>query len=200
MPVLARRHTLALALALLAGCGDKGDGTDDTGAPGDDTGGSGLSELTSVWEGHDEAYCDDSEFSDQPGAVTYFLGEYEKKGETWEGTEYWLLYANDAWAEADSGVDCQIAWTVQLSETDVSTCSVCDYGLAGGATIDLSKTTCGQEGLWEGLENQTLSYDVDDTGTTATFYFATSGNYLGAGYSNGGGALNYLSDPQCDWF
>lgn len=192
------RGTLALALPLLilVGCGDK-DEADDTG---EGSGSGGGGELPSVWEGHDPDHCDDSEFSDQPGATSYFLAELTKSGDTWEGHEYWVLYANEAWAQADDGEDCQIAWSVELSETEASACAVCDYGLEGGATIDLDQTTCAQSALWEGSENQTLAYDVDDDGSTATFYFAGSGNLLGTGHSNGGSALNYLSEPQCDWF
>ena len=188
----------ALAALALSGCGDKGD--DDTGDGAGEGGGSGGGDLPSVWDDHDEDHCEGGEYDDVPGATSYFLGEFTKDDDTWGGTEYWVLYANDVWAEADNGQDCQIAWTVQLTETDPSACSVCEYGLEGGATIDLSKTTCSQEGLWSGEENVQLSYDVNDDGVTATFYFSGSGTYLGEGHSNGDGALNYLSDPQCDYF
>lgn len=197
MRTLDPARLLALAgLLLLGACGDKADDTGDT----DDAAGGGGGELDSVWDDHAEGFCDDNDYADQPGAVSYFLGEFSNDGGTWSGTEYWILYANDAWNEADNGQDCQIAWTVQLSETDVGSCLICEYGLEGGATLDASQTTCAQEQLWEGEENLSLAYDVDDDGTNATFYFAGSGQLLGAGHSNGGSALNYLSDPQCDWF
>lgn len=189
---------LPLLLGLMACPGDE---KDDTASAVDDTGGgSGLPSLT---DDLDTGGCEDWEGNQIPGSASYFYGEYEVTGtddegaNLWSGEERWLLFANSTW-EDQGGGDCEVAWTATATETEPSGCGSCEFGLEVTLTLDLVATTCDDD-LSEGTEGDvTYVVDVADDGT-ATWYYASSGNTVGVGYYEDG-AVNFLSDKQCDWF
>ena len=114
------------------------------------------------------------------------------------GQELWILRANSTW-DSSGGADCQVTWTVTGTQDDAtSTCGSCDYSLSLDASLDASLTDC-PEALYEGSEGFTATYNVKVKGSTTTFYFATSGNPLGLGQTNGSRST-YLTDGECLWF
>ena len=74
----------------------------------------------------------------------------------------------------------------------------CDFGLDVSAAVNLAGTTCPEE-LYEGDELWSTTYAVDLSGDEAVFYFASSGNPLGAGYGIDG-AVNYITEETCLYF
>lgn len=195
---------LPLLLTLFGCPGDK----DDTAAGGDsggeDSGGGGVDDLPSLTDDLDTGGCEEAEAVDEvvTGAAVYFFGEYaitgtdEEGNNVWEGTEYYLVFANDAWVE-EGGEDCQVVWSGSLTETSPSGCGSCEIGLEGAISLDVVATTCPESVASWAEGDVTYMIDVDDDGN-ATWYLG-SGTELGTGYYEEG-AANYLSEKQCDWY
>jgi hypothetical protein len=69
------------------------------------------------------------------------------------------------------------------------------------ATIDISNTDC-PEGLYEAPSDQnwTASYAVLTNGDgSAQWFFAGSGEAMGAG-THSGGVADFATDKSCKWF
>lgn len=213
---MARRFVLALTLAalgtggLLGACSDKGLDVDsgDDGAPGttgttggDDGGGGGTVDLPDPrTSAAADPGCEDFEGTPIAGATGYFYGQFVTTADpdVWAGQEQWILFSNQAWRDVGED-DCVITWSTTATRTDgAGTCSTCDYGLTVQASIDIANTSC-PEGLWEGEETFQVVYGVAVDGGTATYYYASSGNFLGTGHAADGGS-NYLSDGSCLYF
>jgi len=162
----------------------------------------GLADLKATMDRSAEG-CQDIDGLAHPGAASQFYGELELVDTddvlAWRGFEEWILVANDAWQ--DTGVDdCTVTWSLRAEETDAGVCAACDLSIAVVASIDESRTSCPAD-LWEEHIHYAVEYDVlvdPDTDDTRWF-FASSGNMLGAG-SHADGALNYLTDRTCLWF
>ena len=196
------------ALGLLGACSDKA-ASDDTATPGEGEGegeGEGdnglpdlLASLDTDTEGCEERTDSDGVVHQVAGAVSYFYGVYNDNGDgTWDGEEYWLLYANPEWV-ANGGADCQIYWVASGTDGDPGACPTCDVGLDVNLQVDKTLSDCPEE-LYEGFESSTVAYAVRHTSDTeATWYYASSGNELGAGYYNSG-AMNFVTDRACKWF
>jgi hypothetical protein len=153
-----------------------------------------------IWDGIDSTLCDSVPgYEDHPGATSTFVGVYGPSSGGWAGAEAWMIYATPAWV-ADGGSDCQVVWTVSAVEGSPSSCGTCDLGLSVTATLDASATTCPEE-LWEGDESFTVDYDVgiDETNSTTTWYWGSSGTEFGDGYAAGDN-LSFRTDEACMWF
>ena len=157
-----------------------------------------IDSLPSIIEGASKTGCNAIDDTELPGAVSYFYGELEQLDGLWSGTETWLLYANPS-LQATGQDDCQSVWLTTATEQAPLSCDACDMGLNISAVLDLSQTNCPEE-IYQGSEQFTVSYDVQRTeGELATWFFGSSGEYLGEGYYNDV-ALNFLSEHQCVWF
>ena len=191
-----------LATLCLAACaGDAG--KDDTGGGGEDSGGggAGADDLSDLRQDLETGGCDDYQGTEIPGAASYFYGIYEDNGDgTWDGEEYWILYANPALEEASNGFqgECELMWVSSGAETDPGACPTCDLGLDVTLTLDVTQTTC-PEDLYKTEMSATETYAVRREDDVSTWYFAGSGNEFGAGLYNEG-AINFLTDKACTWF
>jgi len=155
-----------------------------------DTDPQGLPDLT---EDLDTTWCDTAEGKeDWPGATSYYVGSYEKGGDGWEK---WLLHGTSEW---NSGLHCQVVWTVKTSVGTTGACNSCDYGLTVEAELDTTNTDC-PSGLYD-TEGWTDSYDVrENDDSTSNFFFAGSGTEFGSGYWDAT-HVNWITDRSCVWF
>lgn len=154
---------------------------------------SGLPDLRDEM---DSTYCENVQ-PNVAGATSYFLGTYVQKTEGWVGKEQWILHPTSDWT-ATNGETCYVTWEVAASETDIAGCPNCDFALDVSASINRQETDC-PEGLWEQEEQWTTLYDVMINGSDASFYFQSSGDLVGYGYSNST-AASFLSEVSCSWF
>ncbi|MEL6341774.1 MAG: hypothetical protein AAFV53_01480 [Myxococcota bacterium] len=190
------RNGMAM-LVLLIGCDS--DGKDDTGSS---TGSDELSAADEAIPDPDagtalDPGCEDVEGQPVPGATSFFIGDFVITDGAVEGQEQWLLYANEAWVDV-GGEDCRIIWNVTGTQEDSdSSCGACAYALALNMAVDTVASNCPTE-LYEGEEAFSVSYNVQVSGDTATFYYA-SGNTLGVGGS-GDRRVTYTSDSTCKYF
>lgn len=187
-------RSFLLVVVPAAACSAFGGGADDTGEG--DGGASGT--LPDLTAGLDTEGCEDVDGTAIPGAVSFFVGEYERGDGSWSGAERWLLFANDAWKAAGED-DCVVRWTTTASEAAPTTCATCDLALAVGATIDESATTC-PDGLWDSPteRNWTATYEIRIEGDQSTWYY-DSGTSLGEGAAVDG-AVNFVTEKDCVWF
>jgi len=148
----------------------------------------------------DSDYCLEFEdYQDVPGATSFYYGAFMRDGDAWVGREKWLLFATPAWVE-NGGYDCQVTWDINATESPQTNCLACDFSLQLSASINRSETNC-PEGLWNYDEQLSWSeiYEVDISDTQASFYFQTSGNYIGSGQATSN-SMDYISEPDCKWF
>ncbi len=200
---------LLTMLTMLGGCGERPQATDgrnpddeadaDTDVDADsdsDSDGDSDSDIDDL----DEDLCEDvAGYEDLIGATSYYKGDFRQSGDSWSGTERWLLFATSEWEEVGGG-DCQVTWVIEgTTTTEVGECAVCEFGIDLAAQVDLGNTDCDPD-LYKGDESFTITYAVDDHGDgTHALYFAGSGNPLATGTLDGDG-LEYLSDAKCLWF
>jgi hypothetical protein len=131
-----------------------------------------------------------------PGANSYYWGEYAGNADDgWSGQESFYVFMNDT-SKSQGDADCIATWDVVATASNVGKCPTCDVALSVSAKI--ASDTC-PDGL-SGDTTFSTEYSVDlaDDGS-ATWYFSSSGTYIGAGYWNKGG-MNYLTDSSCRWF
>ena len=199
---------LSLSLALAACPSDKEDtaspeaDTDtDTDADTDtDTDTDADTDLPDLTAGLDEGGCEElPDHGAIPGARSYFVGSYLwTEEDTAEGSEQWLIFANDAWADV-GGSDCSVVLLTSASKGDAVACGACDFSLAVQATLDAVATDCPEE-IYAGDESWEVTYDVELAADgSATWYYASSGNPVGTGYWNASGQ-NFLTEGTCLWF
>jgi len=162
---------------------------------------SGLPELREDMDPH---YCDDQEIDGQEinaaGAASYFLGTYVQEEERWIGKERWYLFPTPEWVAAEDMITedgCYVTWEIEATEID---CVDCDLALSAMAGVNRSETNCPDE-LWDNPADKEweANYDIDINGDSAEFYFQSSGEFIGRGYSNST-AASFLSDVTCTWF
>ncbi len=198
----------ALALTLLA-CFDGGKSGDTAGGTDSDAATQpspeALDELDlSDTLQEDAAGCQDHEGIAVTGAAGYFvdvlvLRDRTVGARTWQGTERWILYANDAWKDVGNQ-DCVVTWALQGTETDRGACSTCDYGIEITAALDSAQSTCPLD-LVEGDESATFRYAVDAAEDhTARVYFGTSGNAVSERAVWNDSGLGLVSARSCKWF
>ena len=209
-------HLLCFTVLALPACstayGDKQSEDESDEDDGDGIGGDGGGTVDDVDDivddlDYDTSDCEQIEGQPVPGAVSYFVGSYRDMDDgIWRGVEQWVLIANERWIEVEdelpsSGV-CTVTWTMTAVESeDTGACAACDLGLDVSATIDLSNTDC-PEGLYEAPSDQnwTASYAlITGADGSAQWFYAGSGNPLGAG-TNGGGVADYVTAAACKWF
>ncbi|MEN9787870.1 MAG: hypothetical protein RLZZ299_3134 [Pseudomonadota bacterium] len=199
----------SLAFALLACSGD-GKGTDSgtsdvtdtaSGTPSaDDVAELDLSDTLQA----DAEGCQDHNDIVVTGAAGYFvdvlvLQDRTAGARTWQGTERWILYANDAW-KATGNDDCVITWALEGTEAARGACSTCAYGIDVVATLDSARSTCPLE-LVEGDERMTFTYAVDARADhSASVYFAGSGNAVSERAVWNDAGLGLATARSCKWF
>ena len=141
--------------------------------------------ISDPWEGLSaDSGCDEVSGQEVPGATSYFWGDFELGGDqSVSGSEGWLLLANTGWI-ANGGSDCQVVWNATGTQGDATAmCASCDYSLSLSMQVDAAATTC-PEGIYEGDESFSVTYNVDADGDQTTYYFASSGGTLGAGQTD----------------
>lgn len=142
--------------------------------------------------------CEEVNEQAVPGATSYFWGDFTTDGNIVQGEEGWSLLSNQAWRD-NGGADCVVIWSAaggQASPT--SACPTCDYSFGLFMSVDKSKTTC-PEGLYEGDESFSITYNVANDGMATTYSFGSSGNTLGTGETDGSRST-YLADSTCKYF
>ena len=195
------------------GNGTNGNGTNGNGTNGNGTNGEDPDEtpwendpifedadIPSVLGELDDSFCDEmSEELGVPGATSYFVGTYIKQNNSWVGREKWILFPNEHWQEY-GGYPCEISWDMSIEERDLVTCLACDIAMEVDASISSSSTNCPQD-LWNepSEQNWSTTYEIMLDNGSSTFYFQSSGNPFGWGYSSQT-SINFVSEPDCKWF
>ncbi len=159
-------------------------------------------------DGLERGKCDNGPGAE--GADSYFVGSLAIGETAVEGTETWVVLANQKWI-AKGGSDCELEWSVEGTKTsEVGMCVDCDYAIKLSATPQSSSSTCPKElvsgrkspsGEMVGGEGTpwTETYAVKVEGEQAWIYFAKSGRKLTTGSFNDG-TLSYTTNHQCKWF
>lgn len=142
--------------------------------------------------------CQDVGGTPAAGAARYFWGEYVGDSTNgWTGVEAAYVYANDEWI-AVGGEDCVAMWVVSATSTSTGACPTCEVGVSITAVYDLVNSTC-PESMYG--DDFATAYAVDQAADgIASWYYATSGEALGAGFWADGGGMNFLSARGCAWF
>ena len=176
------------------------------------------SDLPNVLENMDGTACDElsSDYPGLAGATSYFAGSYIRSSDGWIGREKWVLFPNQEWqnlaytqwmdgdeslSNIAQGYPCEVSWDMRVQEIDeLETCLACDTAFIVEASISFSSTNCPQ-GLWSEPSEQNWQsiYEVAQSNGTSIFYFRSSGDPFGWGYTSDN-ALNFLSEPNCKWF
>ena len=177
-------------LFLLIACGDADTDKDGT--------------IATPTDGHVDAStlindgCQDIDGTDVPGAAVYFSGTMVRNGGTISGLEHVYFIANETWKDLGED-DCTITISVSGSTGEPLGCAICDMSIDITATMIDSASDC-PEGLQQDYESYIVSYDIQtlDDGT-ANWFFHESGNQFATG-THTDTELQYLSDPQCQWY
>ena len=142
--------------------------------------------------------CQDINGTPVPGAAVYFSGTMVRNGGTISGLEHAFYIANQAWNDTGND-DCTVAISISGSTGEPLGCPVCDISVELSATMIDSASDC-PEGLQVDYESYFVTYDVQqlDDGT-ANWFFHESGNQFASG-THSETELQYLSDPQCQWY
>ena len=157
--------------------------------------------LPDLTEGLDGSLCETVEgFEGEPGASSYFVGIYHADGESYQGVETWLLFANSAWQDT-GGADCVVVWETSATQSAATgECTGCDYAVEVDAAIDLSTTTC-PAALYSGDESWSSTYGMDlGAGSAASLYYAESGSPLAEGEITTNGSFTFRTHGSCRWF
>ena len=159
----------------------------------------GLPDLT---VGIDKAGC---EGPGNEGARAYFVSDLKVTGSVVNGSETWLIYANEKlkrakiWQKDGGGEECMVRWMLTGVTTTPAACGACDTAVQIKGTVDVSGSTC-PEGIWKREREWTETYDIARRSDgTALFYFHRSGKQFGQGYHSGD-KMNFITDPTCQWF
>jgi hypothetical protein len=145
----------------------------------------------------DVDHCQQAENYDPnvASATTYYVGEFTLDDNGVAGTETWVLYANDTWAQTLGAPKCEAVWEMSGAKAAPVSCDICDFSVEFSAT--LSSSNC-PPGVTSGKESFNVQYDVWLMGSgVAKVYFAESGNELGAWHWNDDG-FSYVTDPACE--
>jgi len=150
---------------------------------------------------HTECDCSPTYCYDWTAASRNFVGVFDFVGEDEvEGYEWWVIFPNDTlkatadWTDIDD--HCLVTWEVEGTKGDASeNCTGCQYSIAIDAEIVSAETNC-PAGVYAGEETFSVTYDVNVSGGTSSFYFATSGNLLGEGDGDDN-RISYVTEWTC---
>ncbi|MFT5582437.1 MAG: hypothetical protein ACI9VR_000013 [Cognaticolwellia sp.] len=156
-------------------------------------------DISAPWEGLSaDPNCEEVTGQAVPGATSYFWGDFNITGDIVKGDEGWTLLSNQAWRD-EGGSDCVVVWSAAGGKASPSSaCPTCDYSFGLFMSIDESQTTC-PEGLYSGDESFAITYNIAVDGRTTDYSFASSGDALGVGETDGTRST-YLAESTCKYF